>query len=151
MDINKIMDMLDWNNDEEVQKEGRRLAANVKCLNIFMQPGDELYNKNVWENCALILSEKSDQLLRPYITELLKWLCDLNWPGSWIILERLKNYQDYEWLAYWINACVRVAKAINYDIWLMNMAELLDYEKVANCLSDEIRGILEKAKEYLED
>ena len=99
----------------------------------------------------MILSEKSDQLLRPYITELLKWLCDLNWPGSWIILERLKNYQDYEWLAYWINACVRVAKAINYDIWLMNMAELLDYEKVANCLSDEIRGILEKAKEYLED
>ena len=46
---------------------------------------------------------------------------------------------------------VHFAKAINYDIWLMNMAELLDYEKVANCLSDEIRGILEKAKEYLED
>lgn len=62
-DINEIMDMLDWNNSPEIQAEGRILGAKINCLSVFMQPMDKEYNKNVWENCALILAAKADELL----------------------------------------------------------------------------------------
>lgn len=85
MDINDILKMLDWNNDVEIQEEGRLQASQVNCLNIFMQPMDEQYNKNIWENCAIIISEKKDCLLTPYLLDLLDWLQDLNWPGSLVM------------------------------------------------------------------
>lgn len=143
--------MLDWNNDEDIQAEGRRLAGNVKCLKIFMQPGDKQYGKNVWDNCALIINEKSDDLLKPYILELLDWLQDLNWPGACVILKRLQNFQDYEWLAWALKERVRLAKADNDEIWLSYMAELAVGGKVFDYLSDETKSILLKSLEENDD
>lgn len=142
IDINKIMDMLSWNNSKDIQAEGRRLAGDVKCLKIFMQPADKEYGKKVWENCALILKEKSDELLSPYMMELLDWLRDLNWPGACVILERLQNYQEYEWLAWGLGESVRLAKADKDEIWLMNLAELAVGRKVFDYLSDETKDVL---------
>ena len=130
MDIDDILKMLDWNNDLETQQEGRRIAGKVKCLNVFMQPVDKQFNKNVWENCAIILSEKEDELLTPYLFELLDWLRDLNWPGAIIILERLQKYQDYEWLSMVITDRIVVANALEDKAWLSILAELIICDEI---------------------
>lgn len=39
VNIDEIMDMLDWNNPPEVQEGGRVLARKVRCINVFLQPG----------------------------------------------------------------------------------------------------------------
>ena len=67
VDIDYIMELLDWNRTEEEQAEGLRLARQVKAFNVFLQPCDDRNNKNVWDNCALIVSEKEDAILEPYL------------------------------------------------------------------------------------
>ena len=112
-DIDTIMDMLDWNNPEEIQAQGRELAKNIKCLNAFILP----YGKNVWGNCALILCDKTDKELTPFLCEILRWLNDINWPGSLEVWDRLLKYKDKAWLISCLNSCMLMAK--DYDnIWL---------------------------------
>lgn len=145
-DINQIMDMLDWNNSEEVQEKGRRLAAEINCLKIFMQPCDAKYNKNVWENCALILYKKNDEQLQPYLFELIEWLQDMNWPGAFKILERLKDFQKYKELAYVLDESVWIAKLTENDLWLMGMSELMEQEELIEHISKNTQMILEQYK-----
>ena len=64
VNIDYIMGLLDWNNPESMQEESRARAREVSCINVFIQPCDRKYNKNVWDNCALILSERSDEELQ---------------------------------------------------------------------------------------
>ena len=99
-----ILKMLDWNSSKEIQKKGRKKAEKIKDLNMFIQPVDKKYNKNVWENCAIILQNKSDEELSPYLERILEWLQDINWPGAELILERMlssnqtavnRNFQMY--------------------------------------------------------
>ena len=40
VNIDCIMGLLDWNNPESVQEEGRTLAREVSCINVFIQPCD---------------------------------------------------------------------------------------------------------------
>lgn len=126
VNIDKIMDMFDWNNPPEVQEEGRRLAKEVRCINAFIQPGHLGHIKNVWDNCALVLAERSDTELRPYVGDLFHWLIDMNWPGAECIWDRLMRYKDRKWLDYMLNECIKEAKALKEDIWL-NV--LLDFRK----------------------
>ena len=84
-EINEIFNMLNSNNDLKVQQEGIKLASNIDNIEHFIQPS--LYGKCVWENCAKVLSLKDDDILKPYLFDLLVWLQDLNWPGAIIILE----------------------------------------------------------------
>ena len=141
--INEIMDMLDWNNDIVIQEKGRRLASEVKCLKIFMQPCDKQYNKNVWENCALIICKHKDEILQPYLFDLLNWLQDLNWPGTHVILDRLKKFKNYTMLAFAICESVKIAQATDNDLWLYGMSELLVQEKLLEYLDTKARSILE--------
>ena len=143
MDINEIMKMLDWNNDSEIQNEGIYMAKEVKCLSLFMQPMDKQFNKNVWENCAIILSEKEDELLTPYIFQLLDWLQDLNWPGSIIILERLQEYRNYYKLTRAIENRIVVANALGEKSWLANLAELITCDEIKQKLSKQVYKIIE--------
>lgn len=143
MDIDDILKMLDWNNDLKIQQEGRCIAGKVKCLNVFVQPMDKQFNKNIWENCAIILSEKEDELLTPYLFRLLDWLQDLNWPGACIILERLQSYRDYEMLSMAIEDRIVVANALEEEVWLSNLAELLICDEVKKKLNDHIYEIIE--------
>lgn len=121
VDIDVIMDMLDWNNSSEIQEKGRKMAKKVRCINVFLQPGHMGHCKNVWDNCAIILSERSDQELKPYLHRLFEWLIDMNWPGAYCISERLKKYKDIEWYNYILNDCINEAKALNENIWLDNL------------------------------
>ena len=136
--IDEIMDMLDWNNPPEIQEKGRMLARTVKCFNVFLQPVHSKYRKNVWDNCAMILAEKTDSELRPYVRELFKWLADLNWPGTLCIWDRLKQFEDKEWLNNRLLDCIDEAKALKDEAWLSNLLEFrgepdapLDNENVA--------------------
>lgn len=85
-DITEIMDMLDWHKLPEIQTKGIAQAKDAETIRPFIQPLTPEHNKNVWENCAAIIAEKSDEKLRPYLAELLEWVQDMNWPvlsASW--------------------------------------------------------------------
>ena len=143
MDIDDTLKMLDWNNDLKTQQEGRRIAGKVKCLSVFVQPMDKHFNKNIWENCAMILSEKEDELLTPYLFQLLDWLQDLNWPGACIILERLQSYRDYEMLSIAIEDRIVVANTLEEESWLENLAELIVCDEIKQKLSNQIYKLIE--------
>ena len=123
-DIKEIMDMLDWHMPSEVQLKGISLARNIEAITPFIQLLTPKYNKNVWENCAVVIAEKDDEKLRPYLVELLEWLQDMNWPGFSRILDRLKKYSDNDSILDAINICLRRANACNDEIWESNLLML---------------------------
>lgn len=123
-DIDEIMDMLDWNNSPEVQKKGIELAKNIRSINVFLQPGDKTHNKNVWDNCAKILANRTDEELSPYLSALMAWLEDLNWLGALCILKRLNEYQDNESLNFSLKESVYIATATKNVLWLSNLLRI---------------------------
>lgn len=143
--IDNIMYMLDWNNDKSIQKEGILLANKIDDISIFIQP-DKFGNKVVWENCAKILSQKGDEQLEPYLFKLLEWLQDINWPGSIIILNRLKCYKGKS-LAICLEQVIN--KVINSQsendlMWLDYLSELLDNNDLVTDLSKKFFVILKR-------
>ena len=142
--IDEIMDMLDWNNSAEIQQKGIELANSVESINVFILPANPRSGINVWDNCAKILSDKPDERLYPYLSQLLEWIEDLNWPGALIILYRLKKYCDVKWLSFNVVIYVKRAVATRRYVWLSNLAELLDNEKLKAMLPEDIQEILQK-------
>ena len=124
--IDEIMDMLDCNNSVETQENGIELAKNVKCINVFILPEHLECSKNVWENCAKILANRTDKELQPYLIDILLWIEDMNWPGAIIIDDRLKKFRDMKMLSFAIKECVKRASATDNHIWLENLSELMD-------------------------
>ena len=124
-DITDILDMLDWHMPSETQKKGIFLAGNLETIVPFLQPITPEYNKNVWDNCAVIIAEKSDEELKPHLVQLLEWLQDLNWPGAFCILDRLQKYADKEAIRSAINVCIEKAKQCIDEVWETNLSLLL--------------------------
>lgn len=124
VNIDEIMKLIDWNQTDENQQKGIEMAKDVKCINAFILPLHANTNKNVWDNCAIILSKRTDEELRPYLSNLMEWLEDLNWPGSLTILERLNNYSDKKWLKNNFNYCYNIAKSTNNTNWLYGLKQL---------------------------
>lgn len=122
-DIDYIMTLLDWNESDENQCYGLELAKKVNCFNVFLQPCNKNINKNVWNNCAKILSDKSDEELSPYLPELFRWLKDLNWPGAICIYDRLIISED-ELFEYELKVSITTAKAQNDKLWLQALKNL---------------------------
>lgn len=142
--IDDIMNMLDCNNNIEIQEKGIDLAKEVKCIKVFIFPKHEGCYKNVWENCAKILSNKSDEIIYPYIRDMLEWIKDDNIPGATIILERLKKMSAPKWISNYIIDDVKIAKARSDYKWLMNLSKLLDSGSIRQNLSIETIDILKK-------
>ena len=143
--IDEIMDMLDWNNSEEVQQKGVELAKNIKNISAFVQPNDP--GKSVWENCAKILADRPDDKLKPYLSQLLEWLQDFTWPGALIILEKLVCYNEIDVLVFNVELCVKRAVVCGTweDLLLVDhISELLDNKNLKEALSTEILEILQK-------
>ena len=120
------MDLIDWNNSEDNQAKGIELAHEVKCISIFLQPVEKHYNKNVWDNCAKILSEKSDQELSTYLIPLMRWLQDMNWPGAFCILDRLRKYEKDLLFELALDTCIKDAKALEDAVWESNLHDILN-------------------------
>lgn len=121
VNIDYIMDLLDWNNSIEKQEQGVKLAKEVKCINVFLQPGSHYYGKNVWGNCAKILSARSNEELSPYLIELMEWLQDMNWPGAFCILNRLKEMVNEQLFKHSYTICLKCAKALDDEVWESNL------------------------------
>ena len=124
IDIDSIMKMLDWNESSKNQLEGIKLAKEVKAINVFLRPHDSNNNKNVWYNCAIILSQKDASELRPYYSELLEWLQDMNWPGAATIFMKLKGLYSDSIFQLVFDDCKHKAVLLNDEIWLSNLLEL---------------------------
>ena len=149
--VSEIFDMLDWNNDDEVQQQGICYARQLDDISLFLQPRSTLHNKNVWENCAKILAEKSDHELEPFLPQLLKWIKDLNWPGAQEILERLERFEGCEAYIEAVESSVNTALANEKLAWLSNLAELLSNEHLRSNLSSSVTFILEQYKGFIWD
>lgn len=145
-DIDKIMYLFDWNRSPIEQQEGRRMAREVKCLKAFFQPSGPGYCKSVWDNCALIICEHTDEELIPYLDDMLLWLQDLNWPGALRISQRLKHFSHIQPLGMTIDEILPALLALEDEPWLMSLAALLDNPKLRNALSDDSVQTLSKYK-----
>lgn len=124
VNIDYIMDLLDWNNSIEKQEQGIEMAKDVKCINVFLQPGSRFYGKNVWDNCAKILSARSNEELSPYMIELMEWLQDMNWPGAFCIFDRLKGMVNEQLFQYSYTICLKCARALDDETWESNLKML---------------------------
>lgn len=124
INIDYIMSLIDWNKSVNEQAAGIKMAEEIENINVFLQPCNKNYNKNVWDNCAKILSNRTDEELSPYLIELLEWLQDLNWPGSFCILERLQKYTDTASYNLAYNTCLKYAQALDDTVWENNLRML---------------------------
>ncbi|MCI9279549.1 MAG: DUF5071 domain-containing protein [Bacilli bacterium] len=87
----ELLKQLSWNTPKEVQEEAIKKLEKLKNLTPLFQPTTKECNKNVWDNCAKIIISKTDAELIPYMDNMFEWLQDMNWPGSWKILKRIKK------------------------------------------------------------
>ena len=142
-DIQKIYEMLNWENADEIRAKGFRLAKKIEDLSLLILPPAA---PSVWECCAQVLSEKPDIVLEPYLNSLLEWLQDLNWPGALIILDRLKIFSGEKLKKPFMD---RFAYANNLNneeglMWLDYLSELLDNEELKAVLPKPIIEKLQK-------
>lgn len=142
INIDELFEMLSWNSDEGTQKKGMEMAKNVRCLSVFLQPNGPECNKNVWENCAKVLCNYPDEVLKNYLPELLEWIEDINWPGAEIILNRLIDYSDASSLAMSVSTCVKMALVCDLQGWLGNMSALLNNPKLKDAIPKDIYNVL---------
>ena len=114
--IDKIYDMLSWDNDLSSQLSGIREAQKIKSLWVLILPILSSNSKSIWENCAKVLISKSDVELQPYLTELFRWLQDMNWPGASLIYNRLLDIPKSE-LKPSLEICLSLAHYSNDKPW----------------------------------
>lgn len=144
IDIDRIMYLIDWKRSLAEQQEGILLAREVVCINAFFQPIGPGYSKSVWENCAVIICDRSDEELQPYITDMLLWIEDLNWPGAEKIQQRLIAFQDVSRLASVLDSFVEALEKLGKSSWLQFVSDLLDNQKLSQKINNSTREILTK-------
>ena len=140
--INKVLDMLDWNNPIEVQEKGIELGRQVRDYKHFIMPMEPGHTWNVWDNCARILVEKTDKELRRFTPKIMMWIEDMDYPGARKILNRLKESSEVTGLVFFIKLYSKKALELSNHKWLRNMAELLDNDSIREGLPEETVAIL---------
>ena len=133
VDIDTLYEMLDEEQPIEIQEAALREARKIKSLSVFMQPVEY---KLSWKNCAKVICEKTDKELNSYKYEMLEWLQDLNWPGAFLIMERLEKMNPQLLLNATIYA-VKQALLLKDNEWLTYMSYLLKNKKFYDALSEE--------------
>ena len=126
IEIARILDMLDWNMPVEIQLKGRLLAKKELSIGQMIQPLTPKHNKNVWENCAIIISDFNDGELEPHLVRLLEWLQDMNWPGANIIFKRLLE-MPFEMLEMPYNIVLTIAKKNDDKAWIMILEDFKNH------------------------
>ena len=139
--IDELFAMLRSDMDEVTQAEGRRLAKEVKHPSVFLQPVED---KSVWENCAQILAEKTDNEL--YYFEMFEWLQDMTWPGALTIYARLERVPG-EKIGHAYSYCVKRAIKLEDAEWLYSLSGFLKKDDWMRFLSPEALATLKKHRE----
>ena len=137
--IEEILNMLDWYMPPEIQARGIYLAKRSEEIIPYIQPLTPKHNKNTWDNCAIIISEKSDNEIKPYLVDLIEWLQDMNWPGAFCILNRLIQYTDDDSISNAISICRIKAKDCNDRIWECNISDLVNKREKEKGQGDGLR------------
>lgn len=135
--IYEIYDLLDANNPHNIQENGIEEGLKIKCIDAFIQPMFKNYSKNIWENCARIIEKKSDAELKPYLIMLCSWTQDLNWPGAYIILQRLKMFSASE-IKIPLEECIKLAIKTSDNEWLDYLSGLLANEEIGSILDKDL-------------
>ena len=131
MNIDEIYDLFIWDksfSDEEYaqrEKKGIEEASRLKNIYPFIQPVivPPEKSKSVWEPCAKVIALKSDEELKPFLYLLLEWLQDVNWPGAYIIINRLAQMPFSAIEADFLHSKRRAEKAHD-ELWTFGLDEL---------------------------
>jgi len=145
--LEEIFELLDWNNSEEDQAVGVALAKQLDDFSALFQPVTERHNKNVWDNCAIVLASKTDEQLSPFAMQLFEWTADLNWPGAVTILERIKNVSDGEVFLAAALATMRQAEDEHNTSWKWYLSDLLGSEFFSRHLPADALTLLESYRD----
>lgn len=124
IDQNEILKMLSKNNSKEIQKQGIELSSSIRHLGFFFQPLVENTKKSTWKNCALILFNKSDEVLKPWLLNCFLWLQDMKNPGANIIKKRLINFKDKEVLKNAKNEALKIANIMHNDLFIESIKKI---------------------------
>ena len=130
VDIDTLFEMLDERKPIELQEEAIREARKIKSLSVFMQP---IEYKLSWKNCAKVICEKTDEELNKYTCEMLEWLQDINWPGAFLIMERLEKMEP-QFLVHAVGYQVKQALLLKDNEWLGWMSYLIKNKKFYDAL-----------------
>ena len=129
--IDEIYDLFTWDSTytpEEYsrrEQQGLELAKGAQYLFPFLQPFlPNGKSKSVWEPCAKVIADRSDEELVPYLSFLFEWLQDLNWPGALCVYERLAQFTDSSSFEHAVSICVKYARAIEDVNWLNTLKAL---------------------------
>lgn len=134
MTLDEIYESFSWDasyTNEEYESKiaiGINEAKNYKYIYPFIQPLIPGKSKCIWEPCARIVALKSDEELKPYLYLLFEWLQDLNWPGAYVIFDRLLK-MPFSLLEDELEHCKWRAEKENDESWLM---ALEDFSKQIN-------------------
>lgn len=121
--IDEIYDLFIWDaamTPEEYEARvarGLALARKVRYLHPFLLPIVPGHSKSVWDPCARVLAERTDDELAPYLHQLFEWLQDMNWPGADIIRDRLLQ-MPFSRLESACDFAVTVARRTEDEGWL---------------------------------
>lgn len=128
--IDKTFEYLSCNNSDEVQNLGIEVAKKIKNLSVLIMP---IEDKSIWENCAKVLIIKNDDELQLYYIKLFEWLKDMNWPGAYLIYDRLVRVSSENILnAY--RYSISVAKQTKDRAWEMALNDF--YTEYISNMSD---------------
>lgn len=126
--INEILEMISWDNSEDVQRCGIERAKNLNDISDFIQPITPQYHKNVWGNCAIIVSASDNKTIEPFLFELLEWVQDTNWPGAMTIYNRLLSVPR-EMLMIPYNKALQESRNTHDQLWEEILVDFMkDYE-----------------------
>ncbi len=134
MTLDEIYESFIWDasyTDEEYESKiavGIKEAIEYKYLYPFFQPVIPEKSKCIWEPCARVVALKSDAELKPYLYLLFEWLKDMNWPGAYVIFDRLSR-MPFSLLENELNHCKLRAEKENDELWLK---ALEDFDKQIN-------------------
>ena len=130
MTLDEIYESFIWDSsytDEEYEYKilvGINEAKKYKYLFPFIQPIIPEKSKGIWEPCARVIALKTDEELKPYLHLLFEWLQDLNWPGAYVIFDRLLK-MPFSMLENEFNYCKFRAEKEKDKLWLMALEDFL--------------------------
>lgn len=61
------------------------------------------------------------------MAELMLWLQDMNWPGAFCILDRLKKLKTFSDFQNAYDICLKCAIALDDDVWKENLEMLISF------------------------
>lgn len=133
--LDEIYESFIWDSsytDEEYEAKiaiGIEEAKKYRYLSPFIQPIEPGLTKIIWEPCAKVIASKTNEELQPYLYLLFEWLQDLNWPGAYIIFNRLAE-MPFSTIEESYNFSKRRAENENDSPWLIALDEFKkEYDK----------------------